>query len=184
MLGQEQAQETRNQATEATPVAGQAGKGAVAPGTEAQPSATGQMTSTPTSSSATPASANIQTTVEETPLKVRVRAPVIHEVVRELEEVRVTPVIRREIVRPEIQQIIQPIQEVVRLETVVERFETAEQVREMRAEVPPLDQTAVKTEIARLQAEAMARGTKEEKFLQMPAQITESVRNIRVSCLL
>ena len=42
----------------------------------------------------------------EAPLRTRVRAPVIQELVKGIEEVRVTPVIEREIVRVEIQQIV------------------------------------------------------------------------------
>ncbi|KAI9008518.1 hypothetical protein DFJ74DRAFT_687736 [Hyaloraphidium curvatum] len=111
---------------------------------------------------------------------VRVREPVIHEVIKEIEEVRVQPIVHRTIIRPEIEQIIQPIRETVRMETVVEKHVLPVDTRTFTADVPPIDQRAIKEAIAKLEAESKLRGQKEERFIQLPAQVSESVQTIKI----
>lgn len=41
----------------------------------------------------------------EEQLHTRVRAPVVHEEIREREETRIKPVVEREVIRPEIEQV-------------------------------------------------------------------------------
>ncbi|KAI9014322.1 hypothetical protein DFJ74DRAFT_682126 [Hyaloraphidium curvatum] len=123
-------------------------------------------------------STGISTGTTEEEIRTRVRAPVVHEEIRASEQVRVTPEVQREVVRPEIQQVVQPVTERVQAPTQVEIARAEGGVREVRAQGDVADERRYAQQAAAVRDETRHAGT-ERSRVEEQARVSETVRGER-----